>query len=187
MPTARTPYLRMAEIQVGAKNKDGARNSLIKGLALQPDSLPMQRAMILLDVDDKKLDAALAKARDIQKKQPKMSAGHVLEGDIHVIGKAWSKAAAAYRAGLKVTPTTDLAERLYTVLLLDGKTGDAASFADIVDQGTFQGQCCSACFLPTLRTNARTRRQRWRNTATCLRCSRMTRHCSTISPGRSAR
>jgi cellulose synthase operon protein C len=130
LPTSAHPYLRMAEIQVGAKNKEGARNSLTKGLALQPDSLPMQRAMIMLDVDDKKFDAALAKARDIQKKQPTISAGYVLEGDIHIIGKAWGQAATAYRAGLKVAPTTDLAERLYTALLLDGKAGDANGFAD---------------------------------------------------------
>ena len=130
LPTAAHPYLRMAEVQVAAKNKEGARNSLNKGLALQPDSLPMQRGLIMLDVDDKQFDAALAKARDIQKKQPKLNAGHVLEGDIHVINKAWGSAATAYRAGLKVAPTTDLAERLYTALLLDGKGGEAASFAD---------------------------------------------------------
>ena len=130
LPTAAHPYLRMAEIQVAAKDKEGARNSLHKGLALQPDSLPMQRALIMLDVDDKKFDAALAKARDIQKSKPKLNAGHVLEGDIHVIGKAWNQAANAYRAGLKVAPTTDLAERLYTVLLLDGKSGEAAGFAE---------------------------------------------------------
>jgi cellulose synthase operon protein C len=130
LPTAAHPYLRMAEVQVAAKNKEGARNSLNKGLSLQPDSLPMQRALIMLDVDDKKFDAALIKARDIQKKQPKLNAGYVLEGDIHVINKAWGQAATAYRAGLKTAPSTDLAERLHTALLLDGKTGDANAFAD---------------------------------------------------------
>lgn len=130
LPTAAHPYLRMAEVQVAAKNKEGARNSLLKGLSLQPDSLPMQRAMIMLDVDDKKFDAALAKARDIQKKQPKLNAGHVLEGDIHIINKSWGQAAVAYRAGLKAAPSTDLAERLHTALLLDGKTGDANAFAE---------------------------------------------------------
>ncbi|MEW6513483.1 MAG: XrtA/PEP-CTERM system TPR-repeat protein PrsT [Pseudomonadota bacterium] len=130
LPTAAHPYLRMAEVQVAAKNKEGARNSLNKGLSLQPDSLPMQRALIMLDVDDKQFDAALAKARAIQKKQPKLNAGHVLEGDIHVINKAWGQAATAYRAGLKAAPATDLAQRLHTVLLLDGKTGDANAFAD---------------------------------------------------------
>jgi putative PEP-CTERM system TPR-repeat lipoprotein len=130
LPTAAHPYLRMAEVQVAAKNKEGARNSLNKGLSLQPDSLPMQRALIMLDVDDKKFDAALVKARDIQKKQPKLNAGFVLEGDIHVINKAWGQAATAYRAGLKTAPSTDLAERLHTALQLDGKTGDANAFAD---------------------------------------------------------
>ena len=130
LPTAAHPYLRMAEVQVAAKNKEGARNSLNKGLSLQPDSLPMQRALIMLDVDDKKFDAALAKARDIQKKQPKLNAGYVLEGDIHVINKAWGQAATAYRSGLKVAPATDLAQRLHTALLLEGKSGEANAFAD---------------------------------------------------------
>lgn len=130
LPTAAQPYLRMAEVQVAAKNKEGARNSLNKGLALQPDSLPMQRALIMLDVDDKKFDAALAKARDIQKKQPKLNAGHALEGDIHMIAKDWGKAAAAYRAGLKAAPTTDLAQRLHAALMIDGKAGEANTAAN---------------------------------------------------------
>lgn len=130
LPTAPHPYLRMAEIQVAAKNKEGARNSLNKGLSLQPDSLQMQRALIMLDVDDKQFDAALKKAREIQKKQPKLNAGFILEGDIHVINKAWTQAATAYRTGLKAAPATELAQRLHTVLLLDGKTGDANAFAD---------------------------------------------------------
>lgn len=130
LPTAAHPWLRMAEVQVAAKNKEGARNSLNKGLALQPDSLPMQRALIMLDVDDKLFDAALAKAREIQKKQPKLNAGYWLEGDIHMVNKAWGQAAAAYRAGLKAAPATELAQRLHTALLLDGKAGDANAFAD---------------------------------------------------------
>lgn len=129
LPTAPHPYLRMAEIQVAAKNKEGARNSLAKGLALQPDSLPMQRALIMLDVDDKRIDDALAKARGIQKAHPKAAAGHVIEGDIHIIAKDWAQAAAAYRAGLKVAPATDIAERLHATLMLGGKAADANGFA----------------------------------------------------------
>ena len=130
LPTAPHPYLRMAEIQVAAKNKEGARSSLAKGLALQPDSLPMQRALIMLDVDDKRFDDALAKARAIQKARPKEASGHVIEGDIHVIGKDWPKAAAAYRAGLKNAPATDIAERLHATLMFGGQSGEAAGFAD---------------------------------------------------------
>lgn len=130
LPTEPHPYLRMAEIQVAAKNKEGARASLTKGLALQPDSLPMQRALVMLDVDDKKIDDALAKARAIQKAHPKSPVGHVIEGDIHIIAKDWTKAATAYRGGLKIEPSTDIAERLHATLMLGGKATDANGFAD---------------------------------------------------------
>lgn len=130
LPTAPHAYLRMAEIQVAAKNKEGARNSLAKGMALQPDSLPMQRALIMLDVDDKRIDDALAKARAIQKAHPKAAAGHAIEGDIHIIAKDWTRAAAAYRAGLKTAPSTEMAERLHATLMLGGKAADANGFAD---------------------------------------------------------
>jgi putative PEP-CTERM system TPR-repeat lipoprotein len=129
-PATAHPYLRMAEIQVAANNKEGASNSLRKGLSLQPDSIPMQRALIMLDIDAKQFDAALTKAGAIRKAHPGQTAGHVIEGDIHVINKAWGQAAAAYRAALKIAPTTDIAERIHTALLLDGKDGEANTFAD---------------------------------------------------------
>lgn len=130
LPTAPHPYLRMAEIQVAARNNDGARTSLAKGLALQPDSLPMQRALVMLDVDDKKLDDALAKARGIQKAHPNSPVGYVIEGDIHIIAKDAAKAAVSYRTALKVETSTDIAERLHATLMLGGKTADANGFAD---------------------------------------------------------
>jgi putative PEP-CTERM system TPR-repeat lipoprotein len=130
LPTAAHPYLRMAEIQVAAKNKEGARNSLVKGLTLQPDSLPMQRAMIMLDVSDQRFDAALDKARGIQKAMPREIAGHVLEGDIHVVKKAWKEAATAYRAALKLKPATDPAERLHATLMAGGDATSANAFAN---------------------------------------------------------
>lgn len=130
LPTTPHPYLRMAEIQLAAKNKEGARSSLAKGLTMLPDSLPMQRAQIMLDLIDERFEAALTRARDIQKAHPKEVAGHVLEGDIHIAQKAWSKAATAYRSGLKLASSTDLAERLHAVLVLGGQFAEAASFSD---------------------------------------------------------
>ncbi|MBA3033105.1 MAG: PEP-CTERM system TPR-repeat protein PrsT [Gammaproteobacteria bacterium] len=130
LPGTAQPYLRMAEIQVAEKNKEGARNSLTKGLALQPDSLPMHRAMIMLDVDAGRIPEALARARDMQKSHPKEIAGHLLEGDIQVAQRAWPQAAAAYRAGLKVAASADLTGRLHAVLFADGKGAEAKQLAD---------------------------------------------------------
>lgn len=130
LPTAPHPYLRMAEIQLAAKNKEGARNSLAKGLTLLPDSLPMHRAQIMLDILDERFDAALVRARDIQKTHPKEVAGHVLEGDIHISRKAWNPAAAAYRTALKIAPSTELAGRLHTILMMNEQSAEAGNFAD---------------------------------------------------------
>jgi putative PEP-CTERM system TPR-repeat lipoprotein len=130
LPGMPQPYLRMAEIQIAEKNKDAARSSLTKGLALQPDSLPMHRAMIMLDVDAGRMPEALARARDLQKSQPKEVAGYLLEGDIQVAQKAWPQAAAAYRGGLKVAASADLTGRLYAVLIADGKQAEAKQVAD---------------------------------------------------------
>ena len=130
LPGTPHPYLRMAEIQIAEKNKDAARGSLTKGLALQPDSLPMHRAMIMLDVDAGRFPDALARARDLQKKHPKEAAAYLLEGDIQVAQRAWAPAAAAYRAGLKVAPSADLTGRLHAVLIADGKVAEARQVAD---------------------------------------------------------
>jgi putative PEP-CTERM system TPR-repeat lipoprotein len=130
LPTAPHPYLRMAEIQLAAKNKDGARSSLAKGLTLLPDSIPMHRAQIMLDILDERFDPALSRARDLQKAHPKDIAGHVLEGDVHIAQKAWSKAVAAYRTALKLAPSTALAERIYAISMIGGQSAEAASFAD---------------------------------------------------------
>lgn len=130
LPTAAQPYLRMAEIQVANKNLDGARGSLAKGLALQPDSLPIQRALIGLDVEARRFSDAANRAKEIQKAHPKDSVGFILEGDVNAAQKSWGPAAAAYRAGLKVTGSTELAGRLHATLIADGKRRDADQFAE---------------------------------------------------------
>ncbi len=130
LPGTAHPYLRMAEIQIALQNKDGARSSLNKGLALQPDSLPMHRAMIMLDVDAGKFAEALGRARDLQKAHPGETAGYLLEGDVHVVQKAWPQAAAAYRAGLKASPSSDLTGRLHAVLIAEGKVAEGKQVAD---------------------------------------------------------
>jgi len=45
------PYLRMAEVEVAAKNKEGALQSLRKALKVQPDSLQAQRGIIMLEIE----------------------------------------------------------------------------------------------------------------------------------------
>ncbi len=130
VPKASQPYLDMAEIQLAAKNKEAAKESLNKGLAVQPDSVPLQRAMIMLDVDAGRFPEAVARAREIQKQQPKNVVGYLLEGDVQVARKSWTEAATAYRTGLKLGDVTDLAKRLHAVLIAGGQAAEAEKFVD---------------------------------------------------------
>ena len=121
--------MRLAELQIAAKDNTPPWKTCSKALAIQPDLVDAQRAVIASDVASGRTDEALAAAREVQKRRPKESAGYILEGNIHVSKKAWSEAATAYRAGLNQAGTTDLAVDLHSVLLAAGKGPEADSFA----------------------------------------------------------
>ncbi|HRF10518.1 MAG: tetratricopeptide repeat protein [Candidatus Accumulibacter phosphatis] len=129
-PNSPLPYLRMAEIQVAAKNKDAALQNLQKALQVKPDSLEAQRGIMLLDLDAGRSKEALEVAREVQKQRPKEAIGYLFEGDAHAAKKAWVEAAAAYRVGLKEAPSADLAVKLHTALLAGGNTAEADKFAE---------------------------------------------------------
>ncbi|WP_294250213.1 XrtA/PEP-CTERM system TPR-repeat protein PrsT [Propionivibrio sp.] len=130
LPNSSQPYLRMADIQVGAKNKEGAMLNLRKALSLKADSIDAQRGIMMLDLDAGRTSEALAMTRQIQKQRPKEAVGYVLEGDVYALKKSWNEAATAYRNGLKKNGETVLAVKLHAVLEAGGGTGEADKFAD---------------------------------------------------------
>lgn len=129
MPGSPQPYLLMAQINVAAKDKAAAIKNLGKALDLKPDLLPAQRDLILLYVDAEKYTDALSVADEIKKQRPKEAVGYLYAGDIAAARKAWPEAVFAYRAGLQVAPTPELAVKTYAALDADGKHGDAEKFS----------------------------------------------------------
>lgn len=131
VPGSPQPHLRMAEIQVAAKNKDAAMSSLRKALEIKSDLIEAQRGVILLDIDAGRLPEALVVARQVQKQRPREAVGYGFEGDIHVAKKAWGDAVAAYRAGLKQSAaSTGLAIKLHAALAASGGKAEAGRFAE---------------------------------------------------------
>jgi putative PEP-CTERM system TPR-repeat lipoprotein len=128
-PRSVQPYLRMAEVQLAGKNRDAALRSLRNALELKPDSLEVQRAMVGLDVEDKRFADAVTTARTVQKQRPKEMYGYLLEGDIYVTQKNWENALAAYRAGLKQIQAPELAVKQHAVLQASGKGAEADKLA----------------------------------------------------------
>ncbi len=130
MPNSPHPHLRMAEVQVAAKNKEAAMQSLRKALSIKADSIEAQRGIMMLDLDAGRSAEALAMARQIQKQRPREAVGYVLEGDVHALKKSWNEAATVYRTGIKQSGATELAVKLHAVLMAGGGAGEANKFSD---------------------------------------------------------
>lgn len=128
-PLSPLPYLHLADAYMADNNKTAASNSLHKALAIKPDLLEAQRALIVLAADQSKFQDALTIARTVQKQRPKEAVGYVLEGDIHVAEKNLETAVAAYRGGLKQVNSTELALKLHAVLMASGKVPEADRFS----------------------------------------------------------
>ncbi|MEO8118235.1 MAG: XrtA/PEP-CTERM system TPR-repeat protein PrsT [Rhodoferax sp.] len=133
-PLSPQPQLRLADAHMAAKNKEAAGNSLRKALEIKPDLVEAQRALIVIDLEEKKFQDALTMARTVQKQRPKEFEGYMLEGDISAYQKDWERAVTAYRVGLKqLSSSSALALKLHSVLLVSGKGVEADKFS-----GTWQ-------------------------------------------------
>ena len=130
LPNSPLPYLRMADIQVLAKNKEAAMQSLRKALSVKANSIEAQRGIMMLDLDAGRFAEALVIARQVQNQRPKEAVGYVLEGDVHALNKSWAEATSAYRNGIRQTGATDLAIKLHAALLAGANSGEADKFAD---------------------------------------------------------
>ncbi len=128
-PMSPQPHMRMADVHMAAKNKEAAAQSLRKALEIKPDLQQAQRGSILLDVEGKNYQSAIATARTMQTQEPNKAVGYVLEGDINAAEKKWDAAGAAYRNGLKQASSTELALKLHNVLMASGKTAEADQFS----------------------------------------------------------
>ncbi len=128
-PMSPQPHMRLADVHMAAKNKEAAAQSLRKALEIKPDLQQAQRGTILLDVDGKNYQSAIATARTMQAQGPNQAIGYVLEGDINATEKKWDAAGAAYRNGLKQTSSTELALKLHNVLMASGKAAEADQFS----------------------------------------------------------
>ena len=128
-PLLPQPLLRLAEAQVAGKDFVAAEQSFRKALALQPNLFEAQRGLIVLSVEAKRYQDAIAVTRTMQRERPKEAAGYLLEGEVQAAQRDWVAAAAAYRAGLQQIPSPDLAIKLHAALGQAGKPVDADQFA----------------------------------------------------------
>jgi len=127
--TSPQPLLRVADAQMALQNPGAARKSLNRALVLSPSFLPAQRGLILVEMAAGNVDRALEIARTIQREHPGESIGYLYAGDIDANRQSWDAAAAAYRAGLARSPSSELATKLHATLVSSNRREQADAFA----------------------------------------------------------
>ena len=124
-PGSHTPFMRLADVQLIAKDNTAAAQSLQKAIAIKPDLIEAYRVLINIAITARNYDEAIRVARSVQKRSPKDPIGYQFEGDIAAQRKKWDAAVEVYREGLKQTSGVGLALRLHNALVSSGKAADA--------------------------------------------------------------
>jgi cellulose synthase operon protein C len=128
-PSSPIPLLRLAEVQFTNKNNDEGVKNLKKALAIKPDILEAQRALIKYALENKNQKEAVDIARTIQKQRPKEADGYLYESNIYGMSKMWPEASNALHNGLKQIASPELAVKLHSLLMTIGNAAEAEKFA----------------------------------------------------------
>ncbi len=128
-PKSAVPLMRLAQLQATLGQRDEAIGTLRQATEVAPGEPDAHIQLALLYFNTGKSKEALALAQRLQRKYPKQAYGYFLEGDFHARLKNWMAASAAYGAGLRLAPSTEMAIKLHDSLLSAGKPAESDRFA----------------------------------------------------------
>lgn len=128
-PTSPKVYMRLADAQRAAKDPAAAERSLRRALAVQPDYLPAQQALIDVALGAGRAPDALKVARDVQRQRPGEAVGWLLEGSIDVARNDLAAAVAVYRNAFKQFPASQPAIKLHSILVKTQQDAEAERHA----------------------------------------------------------
>ena len=120
-PNNPSAQMRLGAAQEAIKKPEAARSAYQKALAIQPELIDAQIALARLELQAGRKSEALKLIQQIQKQQPKLPVGYVLEGDLLAADKQYDKAAEKYDQAYRLVKSGKLAVRLHGVLTQAGK------------------------------------------------------------------
>ncbi len=128
--TSGLAYVRLADLYRLADDLPAAEASLKKALDIQPDLLPAQHSLLELLLATNRHRDALDAALRLQKRNPALSTGYLLEAAVHQRLRAPDAAIEAYRKGLtKVPGSSELAIALHKALVATQRWPEADQLA----------------------------------------------------------
>jgi len=126
LPNSPVPLIAQADLQVAAKDLNAAESSLRKALTIKPDSVEAQQRLVALLINNKRGDAAVGVARDIQKQRKDAAVGYILEGEALVAQGKKAEAVPLFEEAYKRDKSAQSVVRLYAARTLAGQTQEAA-------------------------------------------------------------
>lgn len=129
-PNAAAPYLRMAEAYLASGKTEQAETSLNKALELEPENAEAQSAMVELLASYGRKRNALEYVRRLKSARPKLAYLYALEAGLHAKAKDNEAALAALREGVQKTQSSELAGRLYSLLVALDRKPEAQRYAE---------------------------------------------------------
>ncbi len=124
-PKSPIAYVHLAKAQVLLGDEASARGNLEKALALDPNFISAQKAMLASLMRAKKMPEALAFARRIQQLKPSAMFGYSYEGDVWAKQKRFADAAKSYQQSLQLYAYSDTALKLHSVRMMAGNVKEA--------------------------------------------------------------
>jgi putative PEP-CTERM system TPR-repeat lipoprotein len=130
LPQSPTPWLRLADANLSARDFTAALEAQRKALQLQPDHGPALVGLAKTYMMSGKPQEAIAEAKKLQREKPKQALGYVLEAELLAAQKKFAEAVVPMREGLARQPGPALAARQLALLQAANRTSEANAFAD---------------------------------------------------------
>ncbi|MBI5330822.1 MAG: PEP-CTERM system TPR-repeat protein PrsT [Betaproteobacteria bacterium] len=124
-PQSSNALIDLANVQSTLGKARDARTNYEKAVTLNPAALKARAGLIRIDIQERKFDQALVRARELAGKFPSAPDGHVLAGDVLMWMERYAEAAQAYEAGLKLQKSGPIVISLMKALRGAGKSDQA--------------------------------------------------------------
>lgn len=124
-PDWEVPYLGQATLHVAESNWGAARIAVRRAIDAQPDNLQAHLALVDVELRAGDFGQARAGAQAVQRKWARLGAGFAAEAQVLNAMKNAAEAESVLRKGLAATGDGDLANRLFALMLSQGRAQEA--------------------------------------------------------------
>ncbi len=129
LPGSPAPLIAMSDLMMGSKDIAGAEQNLRKALAVKADSLEAQQRLVAILLNNKRGDAAIAIARDVQRQRKDSAIGYILEAESLLAGGKPPEAVKLYEEAYKREKSAASILRLHNAHLAASQPQEAARVA----------------------------------------------------------